>query len=96
MAYSETVLLRAKARLAQEKADCEAESAARIENIYRQHPRLREIDRAMRRSDTRATSDEQSIPMKSPSSLTYVEPLPASPRSNLLFLLFILLKPFIN
>jgi len=56
MAYSETVLRRAQARLAQEKADCEAESAARIENIYRQHPRLREIDRAMRRSVSQAVA----------------------------------------
>lgn len=56
MAYSETVLRRAQARLAQEKADCEAESAARIEQIYTQQPRLREIDRAMRRSVTKAVT----------------------------------------
>ena len=56
MAYSEHVLRRAQARLAQEKADCEAESAARIEHIYRQHPRLREIDRAMRQSVAKAVS----------------------------------------
>ena len=46
MAYSEQVLRRAQARLAQEKADCESESAARIEAIYQQFPRLKEIDRA--------------------------------------------------
>ena len=56
MAYSEQVLSRAKARLAQEKADCEAESAARIEAVYRQHPRLREIERAMRQSVAKAVS----------------------------------------
>lgn len=56
MAYSEAVLRRAQARLAQEKADCEAESAARIERIYRQLPRLKEIDRDMRRSVSRAVS----------------------------------------
>lgn len=56
MAYSEHVLRRAQTRLAQEKADCEAESAARIEQIYRQHPRLREIDRAMRQSVAKAVS----------------------------------------
>ena len=56
MAYSEIVLRRAQARLAQEKADCEAESAARIESIYRQHPRLREIDRELRRSVSKAVA----------------------------------------
>lgn len=56
MAYSESVLRRAQTRLAQEKADCEAESAARIESIYRQYPRLREIDKAMRQSVTKAVS----------------------------------------
>lgn len=56
MAYSETVLRRAQARLAQEKADQEAESAARIEQIYRQQPRLREIDRALRQSVTKAVT----------------------------------------
>jgi len=56
MAYSEAVLRRAQARLAQEKADCEAESAARIEQIYRQLPRLKEIDHEMRRSVSKAVS----------------------------------------
>ena len=45
MAYSETVLRRAQARLAQAKADHEAESSARVEAIYNQYPRLREIDK---------------------------------------------------
>ena len=56
MAYSETVLRRAQARLAQAKADHESESAARIEAIYQQHPRLREIDRDLRRSVAQAVS----------------------------------------
>ena len=56
MAYSEQVLRRAQARLAQEKADCESESNARIEQIYDQYPRLREIDRAMRQSVAKAVT----------------------------------------
>ena len=56
MAYSEQLLRRAQARLAQEKADCESESAARIEAIYQQFPRLREIDRAKRQSVAKAVS----------------------------------------
>ena len=56
MAYSETVLRRAQARLAQEKADHESESNARIEAIYHQYPRLREIDRGMRQSVAKAVA----------------------------------------
>jgi len=56
MAYSEQILRRAQARLAQEKADCESESAARIAQIYAQYPRLREIDHAMRRSVAQAVT----------------------------------------
>lgn len=56
MAYSEQVLRRAQARLAQEKANCEAEAAARTEQIYRQFPRLREIDHALRQSVAKAVS----------------------------------------
>ena len=56
MAYSEQVLRRAQARLAQEKADCESESAARIEQIYRQYPRLREIDISLRQSVIKAVT----------------------------------------
>jgi len=56
MAYSETVLRRAQARLAQAKADHEAESASRIEAVYTQNPRLREIDRELRRSVAQAVS----------------------------------------
>ena len=56
MAYSEQIIRRAQARLAQEKADCESESAARIAHIYEKHPRLREIDRAMRQSVAQAVT----------------------------------------
>ena len=56
MAYSEEVLRRAQARLAQEKADCESESNARIELIYQMYPRLREIDRSMRQSVSKAVA----------------------------------------
>ncbi len=56
MAYSEQVLRRAQARLAQAKTDHEAESEARIERLYNQYPRLREIDRDLRRSVAHAIS----------------------------------------
>ena len=56
MAYSEAVLRRAQTRLAQAKADHESESAARVEAIYDQYPRLREIDHEMRRSVAQAVA----------------------------------------
>ncbi len=56
MAYSETVLHRAQSRLAQAKADHEAETNARIQSVYAQYPRLEEIDRAMRQSVAKAVS----------------------------------------
>lgn len=56
MAYSESVLRRAQARLAQAKADHEAESDARIRSIYVQYPRLLEIDRGMRQSVAKAVA----------------------------------------
>ena len=56
MAYSEQVLRRAQARLAQARADHESETNARIEGLYRQYPRLREIDLALRRSVAQAVS----------------------------------------
>ena len=56
MSYNEQVLRRAQARLAQAKADHESESNARIESLYRQYPRLREIDLALRRSVAQAVS----------------------------------------
>ena len=56
MAYSEEVLRRAQARLAQEKADHESESTARITDIYLKYPRLREIDYALRLSVSKAVA----------------------------------------
>lgn len=56
MAYSEAVLHRAQARLAQAKADHETEVNARIDAIYQQYPRLLEIDRAMRQSVSQAVA----------------------------------------
>ena len=56
MAYSEDVIRRAQTRLAQEKADCESESNARIAATYLKYPRLREIDRAMRQSVSKAVA----------------------------------------
>lgn len=48
MSYSESVIRRAEARLAQEKLQHEAELSARKEAVYAAHPRLREIDRELR------------------------------------------------
>ena len=48
MGYSETVLARATARLADEKQLHEAQTRSRIEEIYRAQPRLAEIDRQLR------------------------------------------------
>lgn len=56
MAYSNQVLQRAQLRLAQEKADFEAETSARVQQIYVKIPRLQEIDRAMRQSVSKAVS----------------------------------------
>ncbi len=56
MAYSEAILRRAQERLAQAKADHEAEVAARMNSIYQQYPRLLEIDKAMRRSVSQAVA----------------------------------------
>lgn len=56
MAYSEAVLRRAQARLAQAKADHETEVNIRMDAIYKQYPRLLEIDQAMRRSVSQAVS----------------------------------------
>ena len=50
MGYSEQVLHRARLRLAQAKEECEAEAAARQAEIYAAHPRLKEIEQALRRS----------------------------------------------
>ncbi len=56
MAYSETVLRRAQARLSQAKTDHETETNARIASVYAQYPRLQEIDRAMRQSVSQAVA----------------------------------------
>jgi len=56
MAYSEQVIRRAQARLAQEKEQCEAESNARIAEIYARYPRLKEISRLLRVSVAKAVS----------------------------------------
>ena len=56
MAYSEQVIRRARARLEQEKEQCEAESSARIASIYEKYPRLSEIQRQMRLTMAKAVS----------------------------------------
>lgn len=50
MAYSQTVLRRAQARLAEARAQNEQDNRARIESIYACYPRLREIDQALRQT----------------------------------------------
>ncbi len=50
MAYSESVLRRAKARLAEERQREEDRANRRMEGIYAQYPRLREIDLLLRSS----------------------------------------------
>lgn len=47
MNYSKDVLSRARARLAQRKADRESENAARLQAAYSRVPRLKEIDMAL-------------------------------------------------
>ncbi len=56
MAYSEQVLRRALTRLEQEKADFEAETAAKKQSAFAQVPRLEEIERAMRQSVSQAVA----------------------------------------
>ena len=48
MAYSDAVLQRARARLAQARQDREQENDRRIRAIYEAQPRLKEIDRQLR------------------------------------------------
>ncbi len=50
MAYSAEVIKRARVRLAQEKADREAENQRRLMEAYRRVPRLWEIDRQLRQT----------------------------------------------
>ena len=54
MAYSQQVLSRAKARLAQAKQEHDDECAARIAAAYRDYPRLKELDTALRRTMAQA------------------------------------------
>ena len=44
MTYSKEVVSRARAKLAQQKADVESENAARLQEAYRLVPRLRQLD----------------------------------------------------
>ena len=48
MAYSAEVLKRARARLAEARADRESENRQHLENAYHRVPRLREIDKQLR------------------------------------------------
>ena len=48
MAYSQEVMKRAKARLAQEKADRESENLQHLQEAYERVPRLRQIDQQLR------------------------------------------------
>lgn len=50
MAYSEPVLQRARARLAQARQEHDQENEERIARIYRDVPRLKQIDQALRRT----------------------------------------------
>lgn len=50
MAYSAEVLKRARARLAQVKADRESENQQHLQQAYREVPRLKEIDRLLRQT----------------------------------------------
>ena len=50
MAYSEQILRRAQQRLAQAKQEHDDEQQARIAAIYREYPRLQELDQALRRT----------------------------------------------
>ena len=54
MNYSKEVLSRARAILAQKKADRESENAARLQAAYARLPRLKEIDMALVRTMAQA------------------------------------------
>ena len=54
MGYSQEVVQRAKARLAQAKADRESENLQHLHQAYRQVPRLREIDLEIRQTMAQA------------------------------------------
>ena len=48
MSYSKDVIQRARAKLAQQKADAESRNAAKLQQAYSQQPRLRQIDTNLR------------------------------------------------
>lgn len=48
MAYSQEVMNRARARLAEARADRESENREHLQQAYRKVPRLQEIDRQLR------------------------------------------------
>ena len=48
MGYAKEIVIRARQRLAQQKADRESENASRLAEAYRRVPRLRELDRELR------------------------------------------------
>ena len=50
MAYSKEIVLRARGILAQQKADRESQSAARLAQVYQEVPRIREIDIQLRKT----------------------------------------------
>ena len=50
MAYSKEVVMRASARLAQQRADRESQIAARLQEAYAKQPRLLQIDVALRQT----------------------------------------------
>ena len=56
MAYSQSVLRAAKARLAQAKAERDAENAAHLAEAYERFPRLAEIDRELSATVARAVA----------------------------------------
>ena len=48
MGYAKEIVIRARQRLAQQKADRESENASRLAEAYRRVPRLRELDKGLR------------------------------------------------
>lgn len=54
MAYSEAVLARATARLEQDRAEKERENAEHLQRAYAEYPRLRELDRQIRITASKA------------------------------------------
>ena len=50
MVYSKEIVLRARGILAQQKADRESQNAARLAQVYKEVPRIREIDIQLRKT----------------------------------------------